>query len=240
MGIVALVLLVCMVVEYCRERWRTFVPLSAFHDGPADDYELAMLTEGRDLVVLVALLNLDACEALELARTGFRVRLPWERREHPLPIVASVGWLHPPTHPVERAVYRAALAGMTSEERIRADRQVAVALDELTERLVAAGLLVPQPPPPALAEPERHPNFRPRTLVGHELVRRLRRDHPVESVGTLVALFGDKMLSKVDDGLVRARARATARAQPRWSTIGLSALGDSGWGGGEDETGGSW
>ena len=45
-------LLVCLVsivesrLRYWWRRWRIFVPLSAFHDGPADDYELAMLTGG--------------------------------------------------------------------------------------------------------------------------------------------------------------------------------------------------
>jgi hypothetical protein len=204
---------------YARRRWRTFVPLSAFHDGPADDYELAMLTEGRDLVVLVALLNLESAGALELARRESRLRWRGESAASATSIVASVGWLAPPSHPMERAVFRAVRAGSESEESIATDTAVRTALDDLHQRLVLTGLLEP---PPLIDDPELD-DFIVRSLVGHELVRRLRRNHPVESVGTLVALFGEKILTDVDSDL--ARRRAPTRPVVAWRTI---ALGDTG------------
>lgn len=83
------------------------VPLSAFHDGPANDYELAMLTDGPDLVVLVALLNLESRGALKLARRESRLTGPGARAQPTPSIVASIGSLEPPADPVETAVYRA-------------------------------------------------------------------------------------------------------------------------------------
>ena len=229
-------------LEYARQRWRTFVPLSAFHEGPADDYELAMLTGGRDRVVLVALLNLDGVGALELARTGSPFRRPAARALAKSSMVASVGWLEPPAHPAETAVFRAVLAGNESEERIAGDPGVIAALGDLRQRLVATGLLDPRPLPPELAKDPRFRDVNPRSLLGHELVRRLRKNHPVESVGTLVALFGEKMLAKVDADL--APARAPTRRVLSWQTIPPSPLGDFGGDGmgegGEVGTGGTW
>ena len=229
-------------MRYARQRWRTFVPLSAFHAGPADDYELAMLTEGRDLVVLVALLNLDSVGALELARRESRVRWPAPRAEPESSMVASVGWLEPPVHPVETAVYRAVLAGNESDERIAADPGVGAALGQVCQRLVATGLLDPRPLPPEVAADPRFSDLSRRSLLGNELVRRLRKNHPVDSVGTLVALFGETMLSEVDADL--ARARAPARRRLSWQTVALATFGDFGGEGmgqgGEGDTDGRW
>ncbi|MGI8808634.1 MAG: hypothetical protein ACR2KK_12455 [Acidimicrobiales bacterium] len=231
-------------VRYAWQRWRTFVPLSAFHDGPADDYELAMLTEGRDLVVLVALSNLDSVGALELARRESRFRRPGAKVEPDSSIVASVGWLQPPAHPVEAAVFRAVFAGNESKRTIADHSAVGAALGDLCQRMVATGLLDPRPPP-ELAERQWFRGFHPRSLLGNELVRRLRKNHPVESMGTLVALFGEKMLAKVAADL--APARAPTRRPLSWETIALSALsalgdfgGDGMSGGGEVDTGGTW
>lgn len=226
-------------VRYAWQRWRTFVPLSAFHDGPADDYELAMLTEGRELVVLVALLNLDSVGALELARRESRFRRPGATVEPDSSIVASVGWLEPPAHSVETAVFRAVFAGNESKRTIADHSAVRAALGDLRQRMVATGLLDPRPPPPELAEESWFRDFHPRSLLGNELVRRLRKNHPVESVGTLVALFGEKMLAKVDADL--APARAPTRRALSWETIALGGFGGDGMGdGGEVDTGGTW
>lgn len=229
-------------VRYAWRRWRIFVPLSAFHDGPADDYELAMLTEGRDLVVLVALLNLDSVEALELARRESGFTRPGTKVEPDSSMVASVGRLEPPAHPVEAAVFRAVFAGNESKRTIADYAAVGAALDDLRQRLVTTGLLDSRPPPPELDDDPWLGDLPPRSLLGKELVRRLRKNHPVESVGTLVALFGEKMLAKVDADL--APAQAPSRRALSWETITLSALGDFGGDGmgegGEVDTGGTW
>jgi hypothetical protein len=76
-----------------------------------------MLTEGRGLAVLVALLNLDSVGALELARRGSRFRRPGAKVEPDSSIVASVGWLEPPAHPLEAAVFRAVSPGTNPRGR---------------------------------------------------------------------------------------------------------------------------
>ena len=134
-------------------------------------------------------------------------------------------------------MYNAVLAGSESEERIAADPGVLAALARLRQRLEAAGLVDQNPPPPELAaEPWFDGANLPRTLLGDELVRRLRRNHAVESVGTLVALFGAGMLKKVDTGLVRARPRGVPRRR-RSGFFVPSFFEDEG---GEAETGGTW
>ena len=238
--IALLALCLAITVDYAlrwwRRRWRTFVPLSAFHDGPANDYELAMLTGGPDLVVLVALLNLESRDALELARTESRSWRPRGSAERPPSIVVSVGWCHLPLNVTERAVYNAVLAGNESEDRVGADPGVLAALDGLRQRLVATGLLDPEPVPTELAgEPWFDCRSAPRTLLGNGLVRRLRRNHPVESVGTLVALFGTGMLAKLDAGLVRARTLEVPRPRSSGFFVPTFFEGD----GVEVETGGA-
>ena len=210
-------------VRYAWLRWWTFVPLSAFHDGPADDYELAMLTGGRDRVVLVALLNLDSVGALELARQSCVGRSSGIA-EPTSSMIASVSRLEPHAHPAEAAVFRAVLAGHESEERIAADPGVGAAISDLRQRLVDTGLLDPRPLPPELAEDPLFRDFSLRTILGNELARRLRRNHPVESVGTLVALFGQKMLAKVDPDLAHVPAPAPSRRARSRQTIAVSAL----------------
>jgi len=238
--ILGLVTIIATMLEYWSQRWRTFVPLSAFHDGPADDYELAMLTDGDKLVVLVALLNLESRGTLKLARGGSR--LPWPGvgtggGAAPTPsIVASIGFLEPPADPVETAVYRAVLAGHDSEKGICADSGVALALDDVRHSLVANGLLLDLwPVPPELAEHPWFQDLNPRTLLGHELVRRLRKAHPVELERPL-AHFGTRMLTKVDADLARTRARGVPRQ--RWS--GILAWSDFTGDGGDLDMGGSW
>lgn len=235
MGLIALI---ATTLQYSSRRWRTFVPLSAFHQGPADDYELAMLTGGPDLVVLVALMNLESRGALELARVESRLpRL--EAGSGPRPsIVASIGSLEPGGDPLEAAVYRAVAAGNeTEKQRIGAELSVARALDDRHRRLVANGLLVdPALVPQELAEHPSFQNLNPRTLLGNELVRRLRKSHPGESVGTLVALFGPRMLAKVDAGLARARARATPCARRNGFLAPCAFGGDAG----NMDAGGTW
>lgn len=93
-----------------------------------------MLTQGRELPVLVALLNLEFAGALELPRKP-QALVPWTREAKDqasaivlFPVSADVF-----THPVERAVYEAVSAGHGSEQSIAGHGRVVAAIDEARE-----------------------------------------------------------------------------------------------------------
>ncbi len=197
-------------VRYWSHRRRTFVPLASFHPVSTDDYDLAMLSDGRSLVVLAALLNLEEGGALELTRSPFRLTPRRGATRNSAPIVARLTSTPVPIdHPVEQAVYRAVVSGCDTEERIADHSHVVAVVDDLEARMVETGLFHPQRELLQLRRDKRWFELPPpeQSPVGTDLLRRLRKTcrgtKTPRSLATRVGLHGRASLWQADPALAR-------------------------------------
>ncbi len=224
-------------VQYWLQRRRTFVPLASFYPVPADDYDLAMLSEGRSLVVLVALLNLEARGALDLTRWPFRLLPRRGATRDSVPIVARL--TSTPVrvdHPVDQAVYRAIVSGCDSEETITNHAQVVAAIDDVEARMVERGLFHTRRELVQLRRGRRWFELPPseQSPVGKDVLRRLRKScrgtKTPRSLATRVGLDGRPMLWRADPALARFLGVARPGGNGVFAPTGFGSAGCPGGG----------
>lgn len=167
--------------RYCS---RVSVRSPSPRDTVDDKYKIARLAGGQRLVVLVALMGLEARGALQLARAPFASWQPWTSPGAESIVVALGPPPGPAAHEVERGVYAAVDAGATPLDEIASHPQVAAVVDRIEGELVEAGFLLLV-------------GAHTRTPRGAHVLRRLRKTSAGRHGDVLTALFGESRTGRV-------------------------------------------